>query len=366
MLTFKYKLYKTKKTNRLDSLCDTGGVIWNHIVALNKRYYSLYKKGISLNRLQKHIAKLRKHNPYWKRLNSQSVQEISERYDLAMKRFFKKLAKRPPKFKKRTEFKSIVFKQSGYSLKGNSLTINGVGTFKFSKSREYKNIKRISIKRTTTGDYYLIVVCDLGPTKFKREGDASIGMDFGLKTFLTCSDGRQIESPLFFKQFKRRIAKANKSLSSKQRGSNNRKKAKLRLAKLHERVSNKRNDFHWKLCHELCKVNNFIAIEDLNISAMSKLWGRKVNDLSFSSFVDKLVQVSTKYDVVVQKIGRFYPSSRLCECGVKNDELTLNDREWVCKSCGSINDRDALASRNILGEGIHLYRTKCKTTSVAV
>lgn len=366
MLTLKYKLYKSRKNKRLDDLCDTGGVIWNHIVALNKRYYSLYKKSITLNRLQKHIAKLRKQNPYWKKLNSQSVQEIAERYDLAMKRFFKKTAKRTPKFKKRTDFKSIVFKQCGYSLKSNQLTINGIGVFKFSKSRDYSNVKRISVKRTSAGDYYLIVCCNLNPTKFKREGDASIGMDFGLKTFLTCSDSKQIESPLFFKQYKRRIAKANKSLSSKQRGSNNRKKAKLRLAKLHETVSNKRTDFQWKLAHELCKVNNFIAIEDLNISAMKKLWGRKVSDLSFSAFVDKLIHVSKKYDTVVQKIGRFYPSSKLCECGVKNDELSLKDREWVCKSCGLLNARDALAARNILGEGIYLYRTKCKTASVAV
>lgn len=366
MLTLKYKLYKSRKNKRLDALCDTGGVIWNHIVALNKRYYSLYKKGISLNRLQKHIAKLRNRNPYWKRLNAQSVQEIGERYDLAMKRFFNKLAKRPPKFKKRTDSKSVVFKQYGYSLKDNRLTINGIGVFKFSKSRDYSNIKRISVKRTTTGDYYLIVCCDLDPTKFKREGDASIGMDFGLKTFLTCSDGKQIESPLFFKQFKRRIAKANKSLSSKKKGSNNRKKAKLRLARLHETVANKRSDFQWKLAHELCKTNDFIAIEDLNIAAMTKLWGRKVNDLSFSAFVDKLIHVSKKYDVVVQKIGRFYPSSKLCECGVKNDELTLKAREWVCKSCGLLNARDALAARNILGEGIRLYRTKCKTSLEAV
>lgn len=366
MLTIKYKLYRSRKNNRLDALCDTGGFIWNHVTALSRRYYRLYKKSISLSKLQKHIAKLRNKNPYWQKLNSQSVQEISERYDLSMKRFFKKLAKRPPKFKKCGDFKSIVFKQCGYSLQGNVLTINKIGRFKFSKSRDYSNVKRISIKRTATGDYYLFVVCDVQAKPYNRAGDAAVGIDFGLKTFLTRSDGTEIKSPEYFKQYNRRLAKAGKVLSSKKRGSNNRKKAKHKLAKLHEKVANKRSDFHWKLAHKLCKDSRLICIEDLNMAGMKKLWGRKVSDLGFTSFVDKLVYVSAKYGTTVQKIGRFYPSSKLCECGEVNKELTLADREWVCKCCGSVNERDKLAARNILSEGIRLYRTKCKTTSVAV
>lgn len=366
MLTLKYKLYQTKQIKRLDTLCVTGCYIWNHCVGLSQRYYKMYGKKLSINKLQKHIAKLRKRNSYWRQLNSQTVQEIGERYDLSMKRFLKKLAKRPPKFKKRGDFKSIVFKQCGYRLQGNVLTINKIGRFKFSKSRDYSNVKRISIKRTATGDYYLIVCCDVQAKSYNRAGDAAVGIDFGLKTFLTCSDGKEIKSPEYFKQYMRRLAKAGKVLSSKKPGSNNRKKAKHKLAKLHEKVANKRSDFHWKLAHELCKNNRLICVEDLNMTGMQKLWGRKTNDLGFASFIDKLVHVSAKYGTTVQKIGRFYPSSKLCGCGEVNKELTLADREWVCKSCGSINDRDKLAARNILSEGIRLYHTKCKTTSVAV
>ena len=133
------------------------------------------------------------------------------------------------------------------------------------------------------------------------------------------------------------------------------------MAKIHKDIKNKREDFHWKLAHDLCKNNSFIAIEDLNIEAMKKVWGRKISDLSFSSFVLKLEQVALKYNTIIQKVDRYYPSSKLCVCGVKNKALKLSDREWACPSCGIINSRDILASKNIKTEGIRLYRTRHKT-----
>ena len=105
-------------------------------------------------------------------------------------------------------------------------------------------------------------------------------------------------------------------------------------------------------------------MEDLNIEGMKKIWGRKVSDLSFSSFVLKLEQVANKYDTVIQKVDRWFASSKTCTCGVVNKELKLSDREWVCSSCGEIHSRDLLASNNILTEGIRLYRTKCETSNL--
>ncbi len=343
-------------------MINTSAWVWNHCIALQKRYYRLYKKYINVNRLQKHIAKLRNKNAKWKALNSQTVQEICQRVDTAYQRFFKKLAKRPPKFKKAKNFNSFVLKTSGWSISENKLTINKVGVFKFSKSRHYENIKRISVKRDALGDIYLVFACDMNPLKYKREGQSSVGMDFGLKTYLTLSTEKTEESPEFFKQHQKDVRKANKKLSKKKDKSNNRKKANQHLSRVHKNIANKRSDFHWKLAHKLCKQNKFIAIEDLNIAAMKKLWGKKVSDLSFSAFVSILEQVSSKYGTVIQKIGRFYPSSKLCGCGTINKELKLSDRVWTCQSCGAINQRDLLAAKNILSEGIRLYRTKCKTS----
>jgi Transposase and inactivated derivatives len=181
---------------------------------LQKRYYALYGGYINVNRLQKHIAKLRNKNPQWKELNSQSVQEICQRVDEAYKRFFKGLAKRPPKFKKAINFNSFVLKQSGWKIEGNILTINK-RKYKFSKSREYGNIKRIVVKRNKLGEIFFVLCCDLKPIKYERVGDTTIGIDFGLKTLLTLSNGQEIQSPEFFKSNLKAIKSLNRQLSKK-------------------------------------------------------------------------------------------------------------------------------------------------------
>ena len=271
------------------------------------------------------------------------------------------MAKRPPKFKKAKHFNSFVLKQSGWKIEGNILTINK-RRYKFSKSREYGNIKRIVVNRNKLGEIFFVLCCDLKPIKYERVGDTTIGIDFGLKSFLTLSNGQEIQSPEFFKSNLKAIKSINRQLSKKKKGSKTRRKALKTLQRIHIDISNKRNDFEWKLAHELCKRHSFIALEDLNIEAMKRLWGRKVSDLSFSSFVLKLEQIANKYNTVVQKVDRWFASSKTCTCGVVNKELKLSDREWVCSSCGEIHSRDLLASNNILSEGIRLYRTKCETS----
>ena len=360
MYNISFKAYKTKKLKFLHDNLNTSAWIWNYCISLQKRYYSLYGGYINVNRLQKHIAKLRNKNPKWKELNSQSVQEICQRVDESYKRFFKGLAKRPPKFKKAKNFNSFVLKQSGWRIEGNTLWIQK-RRYRFSKSREYENIKRISVKRNKLGEIFFVLCCDLKTVKYERVGDATIGIDFGLKTYLTISNGEEIQSPEFYKTNLKTLKNLSKHFSKKEKGSKNRSKALKNLQRAYIKISNKRRDFEWKLAHELCKNNSFIALEDLDISGMKKLWGRKVSDLSFSSFVDKLEQVAIKYNTIVQKVDRWYASSKTCTCGVVNKELKLSDREWVCSSCGEIHQRDLLASNNILSEGIRLYRTKHKT-----
>lgn len=362
MLNISFKLYRSKKNKKIHQMINTSAWVWNHCVALQKRHYRLYKKYIPTGKLQKHIGKLRNKNLRWQELNSQTVQELCQRLDLAYKRFFKRLAKRPPKFKKAKNFNSFVLKQSGWSLDENKLTINKKHHFKFTKSRDYENVKRATVKRDKLGDIYLFLQCQMKSKRYKREGKSSIGMDFGLKTYLTFDDGSKKESPEFFKKFQKEIKIANRQLSTKKNGSNNRIKAKQNLARIHINVANKRADFQWKLAHELCKQNNFIAIEDLNMDAMKRLWGKKISDLSFSTQVKRLEHVALKYGTKIQKIGKFFPSSKMCGCGTINKELKLSDRVWDCQSCGVKNERDVLAAKNIKSEGIRLYRTDCQTS----
>jgi putative transposase len=138
------------------------------------------------------------------------------------------------------------------------------------------------------------------------------------------------------------------------------------LDRCHEKVVNSRTDWQWKLAHELCRRYDNIFIEDLSLTGMSRRWGRKMSDLAHGEFADILQQVADKYGCLVHKIDRFYPSSRLCECGYKNEGLKLSDREWVCPECGKIHDRDINAARNILRRGIDELKSDSKTDATTV
>ena len=170
-----------------------------------------------------------------------------------------------------------------------------------------------------------------------------MGIDFGLKTFLTLSDKREIEAPLYHLKNLTKQKRLNRSLSKKQKGSNGRKKAKLQLAKLHIKTANQRRDYFHKLSNLLAKTYDNIFIEDLNMKAMQMMWGRKVSDLAFSEFVNIL-----EYKANVTKIDRFYPSSKTCSnCGFVLKELDLKTREWTCPSCSVKHSRDVNAAINI-------------------
>ena len=179
------------------------------------------------------------------------------------------------------------------------------------------------------------------------------GFDFGLKTFLTVSDGTTIESPLFFNQFRFLLKSANKNLSSKKKGSNNWYKAKAHLVRIHEFISNKRKDWFWKLAHQLTNEYDVLIFEDLNLKGMKRLWGRKVSDLSFASFLEILLCVANNKGKTVHFVDRFYPSSKTCSCcGYINKELSLKERKWDCPSCNTKGIlRDLNAAVNLQREG---------------
>ncbi len=361
MITYKFQLYKNEKKSKcLDRMLREAAFVWNHSLALHKRYYRLYGKFIHKYTMQKHFAKRIKRNL----LHSQTTVEIIDRLDTAYNRFFKKIAKRPPKFKKAKDFTSFVFKQGGYCLNGNEFVINKIKkVYKFHKSREIEgNVKRISVKRSPLGRYYIVVVTDAKPKSYsKTHNGAAVGIDFGMKTYLTLSDSSTYQSPLFFKQYQSDLKTANRRFSKAKKGSNNRQRRKFELNKVYNNINNKRSDYQWKLAYELCKAYDYIFIEDLCMKGMQKRWGKKISDLSHATFVEKLQYIATKYDVVVHKIDRFYPSSKTCECGVVNKSLSLKDRTWICSECGFVNERDLLASRNILSEGIRSLESIGKT-----
>ena len=370
VLNYKYRLYVNKHSDDLSELVTTANKLWNHVVGLYRRYYKRYGKNPTTVHMQKHMAKLAKNNKYYSLMGSQSIQEVCQRVDATYKEFFKKKGRGRPTFHKSQKSGSFCFKGTvGYRLDGNTIIINKLGrTYRFKLTRQYGTVKQVRIKRDNNGYLWLVICTDVQSKQYDRQGDACIGLDFGLKHFLTTSDGGAIDSPQFFRQSLNDIRKKNLALSRKVKDSNGYNKAKRDLSKAHERIANKRSEFHWWLAHELCKHNSFIAIEDLNLAAMKRLWGRKVSDLGFSSFVLKLSHVAKKYGTELIQIDRYEATSQTCHvCGGKNPETKdLRVREWQCPHCGTTHNRDVNAAINILcigkgGKGVSLGGSRCQT-----
>ena len=177
----------------------------------------------------------------------------------------------------------------------------------------------------------------------------SVGSDFGMDTYLTLNTGEKIHSPEFLKHSLKELRKLYKSLSRKVKGSNNWWRCLRQLAKLYRKVSNQRKDWHWKLATDLCRRFDLIATETLNLEGMKRLWGRKVSDLSFGQFVEMLKFKCEKHNRECRQVGQWTPTTKPCsDCGHHNENLSLLDRQWTCRECGSHHDRDINAAINIL------------------
>ena len=372
---YKYKLYVNKNTKLLSQLVTSSNFAWNHIVALSRRYYKLYGKGVGLAKLLKHMAKLRKKDEFWSKLGSQTMQAICQKYADAVHQHF--VNKRGfPKPHKRFGVGSIVFKQGvGYTIgvgenkngkEIGALVINALGKdkiFKFKVTRPWGDIRTLRVIRDTDGCLYAVIACNVDVERLEpKEDKGPIGLDFGLKVFLTTSNGDKVQMPDFNKINKDRVSKVDRCYSLKKKAAKygtNFRRAKKAKSKLHRKEVNQRSDFHWKLAHELCRSHKFIAVEDFSMDGMKRLWGRKVSNLAFGEFVQKLTVVAQKYGTVVMKVDRWFASSQTCsECGyVNKGTKDLEVREWVCPNCGVVHDRDFNAAKNILSYALSQSNT---------
>ncbi|MCD8207156.1 MAG: transposase [Bacteroidales bacterium] len=355
-MTYKYKAYNVGRCKRkkLDGLLYLAAEIYNHAVALKRRYWRLYKRNPKKSEMQAHIARM-KHRCYrrWEELDSQATQQIVDRIYNGYNHFFKRVAKRPPKFKNRYKYSSITFKQSGYTLNGNVFTINKLGLrLRFHKSREIEgHIQTVTLKRDAVGDWWLFLTVRR-ETDSHRETESTTGktagFDFGMRHFLTCDDGSVIESPQYLRESMSEVRRLSRNLSRKKRGSNNYRKARKAKARLERRVADKRRDFQWKLAKDLAEKHDTICLETLNLKAMQKRWGRKISDLAFGEFVSVLAHACAKHGTRLVFVDRWEPTTKRCSsCGHVMDEMPLKIREWSCPECGARHDRDVNAAINI-------------------
>ena len=371
MRNTKHKLFHDKTLRHVHDECNICGVVKNHFLALAMRYYRMYGKGLSYSKMSKHLTKLKKLEKYkhWNIPYSWALQNILKRLAQSFGEM-KTLGRGHPKFKSCKKHKGMTFRGEQVKIeklldkqkqKRNHPTyrirLNG-RWYRFALHRKIEGeIKQVQVTRDALGDVYITLTEDCSEVKYEPKTGKAEGFDFGIKDFLTGSDGKAYTSPMFYKQNAEKLAKAQRQHSRKVKGSNNRERQRKNVARIHKKTVNQRTDHHWKLAIQLCRKFDILFFEDLNLRGMKALFGKQVSDLAFGEFMRKLKHQSHKRIRSVLKIGKWIPSTKCCSvCGHKNETLTLADREWQCPKCHTHLDRDQNAAMNILKEGVASFR----------
>lgn len=359
---YKYRIYPNKKqTELLNQMLGNARFVYNW--ALNRRIeaYQKDKKKLSAFTLMKELAKLKKKEEYeWLNLSvAQSLQASIVNMEKAFTRFFKQ-KKGFPNFKSKKRGKqTISFPQNTkIDFENNKISVNKLLWIKARISREFEGtIKTAVISKTPTNKFFISLTVEQKDKKVKQKTireKTAVGIDTGIKMFATLSDGREIENPKHLKSSLQRLKVLQRRASKKQKGSNNRRKAFLRVARLHEKISNQRMDFIHKTTTQIANEWDTVIVENLHIAGMLKnhCLAQSIADLGLGAFYRILNYKLTENGKNYLEIGRFEPSSKLCECGELNNNLTLADRVWTCEKCGVTHQRDLLAARNIKKFGL--------------
>lgn len=358
-IAYNFRLYPSKEDQVLLSKhFGSARFIYNTMLEFKQYYYN--KTGINLNHAElckalTHLKKLEECS-WLNEVNAQALQAVIRDLDNAFKNFYEKRANFP-KFKSKKTYRSSFRAPQAISI----INSNRLKIPKFSNGIKVKlhreiigTIKNATIKLNPSGKYYVSLIVEYDnqiPAKPKVEHSSATGVDLGIKTYATLSDGTKIFYPLYLKKnlvkLKELQAKFSKSKS---------KRVRLDIAKLYEKITNQRLDFLHKLTKELVTKYDSIAIEDLDIKAMlkeNKDLSRRILDCSWYIFRQLLTQKAELYGCNLIVISKYYPSSKSCSsCGSLNNDLKLTDREYICPNCGLTLDRDYNASLNILNKGL--------------
>ena len=347
--------------------CNICGVVKNHFLALAMRYYRRYGKGLSYQKMSKHLTKLKKLEKYkyWNIPYSWALQNVLKRLAQSF-REMKTLGRGHPQFKSCKKHKGMTFRGEQVKIEKvldkqkhernhptYKIRLNG-RWYRFALHRKIQGeIIQVQVTRDALGDVYITLTEDYSEVKYEPKTGKAEGFDFGIKDFLTGSDGKPYTSPMFYKHNAKQLAEAQREHSRKVKGSNNKERSRKQVARIHKKTANQRADHHWKLAIDLCRSFDILFFEDLNLRGMKALFGKQVSDLAFGEFMRKLKPQSHKRIRSVLKIGRWSPTSKCCcVCDHKNDNLTLSDRQWTCPKCHTHLDRDPNAAMNILKEGV--------------
>ena len=359
--TYKYRIYPAKRQQDiLEKYICLCRWLYNHFLEQRKTLYEKSKIKITCYDQIKEIPTLKKKRPELKKVYSQTLQSVVRRLDKAFQNFFRRIEEKKsgkrqkagyPRFKGRWRYDSFVYPQSGFELRNNRLNLSKIGSLKIKLHQEIEgNVKTLTIKRTRTKKWYACFSVETSKElPKKKEIKQMIGIDVGLTSFLTTDKSEKIDNPRYLKESEQNLSKIQRWHSRKKLKSNNRSKSRLKVAKIHERITNQRLDFLHKLSYKLVNSFQFIAFEKLNIKGMTKnkYLSKSIVDASWNRFLQMLVYKAAEAGVWAVGINS-KNTTQTCS-GCKNTvPKTLAQRIHKCSNCGLFIDRDINAARNIL------------------
>ena len=368
----KIRLYPNKEQEQtLNKVLSCYRFVYNQMLALKQEAYNADKTNLGLCELSKFFpGELLKDEQYsWLKEQNTKVMKQAIRQILSAYDGFFKLGKGFPKFKSKKDEQSALFPCEAIS-KSNTFETKHISLIKslknlkfrcsnlyFNRLQRYKdNIKSATLSKTKSGKFFLSVLLSMNEEEFKqfRHTDNRVGIDLGVKDFVITSDGEVFENKHVLKKSEGKIQKLQRQLSRKIKGSKNRDKARIRLAKAFEHLVNQRIDYIHDVVNSLLRTYDYVFMENLNVQGMMKNrhLAKAIQEIGFYTFKSTLKTKAMLNDKFVIEVDRWFASSKTCHCcGYVYKGLTLSEREWVCPKCGTKHDRDINAAVNILIEG---------------
>jgi len=358
--SFKYPIYPTKsQQSRMERTLDLCRWVYNQTLAYRKDAWE--KEGRSTSKYETHnlLPEWKVEKPELNEVHSQVLQNVQERVEMAFQAFFRRVksGEKPgyPRFRGRGWYDSFTYPQSGFKLLCGKLRLSKVGDVKIKLHRPIEGkIKRLTIRRTSTGKWFACFSVEIDdPPKPPWKDGSMVGIDVGLESFATLSNGEKIDNPRFFRSEEKALAKAQRRLSKCEKGTPDRMKALKVVQRIHERIANKRYYFAHQVSHDLVERFGLIAFEDLSITKMlnNHCLAKSISDAAWRMLVTITSYKAESAGSIVVLVDPRNTSQLCSRCGLKVTKL-LSDRVHECPECGLVMDRDENAAINILRLGL--------------
>lgn len=365
---YKFRIYPTIEQEIL--IAKTIGCsrfVFNRFLGRWNDTYKETGKGLSYHSCSAELTHLKKEFVWLKEVDSIALQSSLKNLADSYSRFFKKQNKAPRFKSKKNKVQSYTTKETNHNIAivDNKIKLPKLGLVRFAKSREVKGrIIRATIRQNPSGKYFVAILVETDVQPLEKT-ESSIGIDLGITDFAIFSDGRKIDNNKFTSKMEKKLKREQRKLSrralnAKNKGislldAKNYQKQKIKVARLHERIMNQRDDFLNKLSTDIIKNHDIVCIEELNTKGMLRnhKLAKSISDVSWAAFVSKLEYKAKWYGKTIVKISRWFPSSQICSnCGHQDGKKSLEIRDWTCPVCHAHHDRDINASKNILAEGL--------------